>query len=106
MAACIERGEIISIGTPSGYWFNRVAFAPDGKRIVSVSEDTTVRLWEAATGTEMHSYPGHKQMVTGVAFTPDGKHIVSGGGGVWALLGDERMAKVPAGGSVWTFALQ
>jgi len=31
--------------------------------------------------------------------------IVSGAGGVWALLGDERMADVPAGGSVWTFAL-
>ena len=32
--------------------------------------------------------------------------IVAGAGGVWALMGDERMAKVPAGGSVWTFALK
>ena len=32
--------------------------------------------------------------------------IVSGAGGVWALLGDERMAQVPAGGSVWTFAIR
>ena len=31
--------------------------------------------------------------------------VVSGAGGVWALLGDERMSQVPAGGSVWTFAL-
>jgi alcohol dehydrogenase (cytochrome c) len=32
--------------------------------------------------------------------------IVAGAGGVWAVLGDERMAATPAGGSVWTFALK
>ena len=32
--------------------------------------------------------------------------IVVGAGGVWALLGDERMANVPGGGSVWTFAVR
>jgi alcohol dehydrogenase (cytochrome c) len=32
--------------------------------------------------------------------------IVAGAGGVWALMGDERMAATPAGGSVWTFALK
>ena len=31
--------------------------------------------------------------------------VVSGAGGVWALLGDERMAAAPPGGSLWTFAL-
>jgi alcohol dehydrogenase (cytochrome c) len=31
--------------------------------------------------------------------------MVTGSGGVYALSGDERMAAVPAGGSVWTFAL-
>ena len=43
-----------------------------------------------------------------VTFEQDGKQyvtVVSGSGGVWALLGDERMSQVPAGGSVWTFAL-
>lgn len=43
-----------------------------------------------------------------VTWEHDGKQymsIVSGGGGVWALLGDERMASTPGGGTVWTFAL-
>lgn len=31
VAACIQRGEILSIGTGSGYWFNRVAFTDDGR---------------------------------------------------------------------------
>jgi WD40 repeat protein len=58
-----------------------VAFAPEGKRLASVSEDTTVRLWDARTGKEVHRYSGHEQMVTGVAFSGGGKYIVSGGGG-------------------------
>ncbi len=32
--------------------------------------------------------------------------ITAGAGGVWALMGDERMAATPAGGSVWTFAVK
>ena len=43
-----------------------------------------------------------------VTFEHKGKQyvtIVSGAGGVWALMGDERMSQVPAGGSVWTFAV-
>jgi alcohol dehydrogenase (cytochrome c) len=56
------------------------------------------KLWEFNTGSGIIGQPitwehKGKQYVT----------IVSGAGGVWALLGDERMASVPGGGSVWTF---
>ena len=36
-----------------------VAFSPDGKRIVSGSWDKTVKVWDAATGTEIFSLKGH-----------------------------------------------
>ena len=56
-----------------------VAFSPDGKRIVSGSEDQTLRLWDATTGKPIgEPLKGHDKSVISVAFTPDGKRIVSG----------------------------
>ena len=55
-----------------------VAFSPDGKRIVSGSEDKTVKVWDADKGQEILTLKGHTGTVTSVAFSPDGKRIVTG----------------------------
>src|SRR5262249_40159793 len=41
------------------------------------SNDTTVRLWDAATAAEIAVLNGHKKAVLGVAFAPDGKVIMT-----------------------------
>jgi hypothetical protein len=55
-----------------------VAFSPDGRQIASGSEDTTVRVWDAATGQHRKTLTGHSELVTAVAFSPDGRQIASG----------------------------
>ena len=56
-----------------------VAFSPDGTRIVSGSDDKTVRVWDAEMGVQIGSpLQGHAHHVKSVAFSPDGTRIVSG----------------------------
>ena len=54
------------------------AFSPDGKRIVTASEDKTARVWDAATGKPIgEPLKGHEDAVSSAAFSPDGKRIVT-----------------------------
>jgi WD40 repeat protein len=57
----------------------RVAFSPDGTRIVSGSEDGTVRLWTLDGKPAAEPFKGHRGVVSNVAFSPDGTRFASGG---------------------------
>ena len=56
---------------------NWLAWSPDGKRIASASRDTTVQVWDAATGHRLLTYRGHTDEVFGVAWSPEGKRLAS-----------------------------
>ena len=52
-------------------------FSPDGKLVVTASDDGTARLWEAASGRSLHTLKGHTDYVNGAVFCPDGKLVVT-----------------------------
>jgi WD40 repeat protein len=54
-----------------------VAFSPDGKAVVTGSDDTTARLWEAATGKGIGLPLQHQGEVVAVAFSPNGKMLLT-----------------------------
>ncbi|MCA2717734.1 hypothetical protein [Microcystis sp. M169S2] len=57
---------------------NSVNFSPDGKTLVSGSDDNTIKLWNVETGQEIRTLKGHDSAVYSVNFSPDGKTLVSG----------------------------
>jgi RNA polymerase sigma factor (sigma-70 family) len=55
------------------------AYSPDSKILASGSWDWSIKLWDLATGKELHHLKGHRGWVWSVAFSPDGKTLASGG---------------------------
>ena len=65
-----------------------VAFSGDGRILalgshdiyntVGLSDDKTVKLWDAETGTQVATLEGHTSAVTSVSFLPDGTTLASG----------------------------
>jgi hypothetical protein len=53
-------------------------FSSDDKRIISGSQDGSVKIWDAGTGQEILTLNGHKGWVTSLLFSPDRQRIVSG----------------------------
>jgi WD40 repeat protein len=71
-----RRERFVLSGHESTVWF--AAYAPDGKRLVTVSDDRTARLWDAATGSAGLVLRGHEDSLTCAAFSLDGRLIATG----------------------------
>jgi WD40 repeat protein len=93
VAACIQRGEILSVGTGVSYWFNRVAFVDDGRHaLVTGGALITMDLIE---GKEVGRDLELQFARLGLAISSDGKQFATGHQGDLTIrVGDIKSGKV------------
>src|SRR5678815_2175445 len=52
-------------------------YSPDGMKLVTLSDDRSVRLWDSTTGQPLSELARHPQSVEGAAFSPTGDRLVT-----------------------------
>jgi len=77
ISICGQKPELVlPIGHTDG--INSVCFSPDGRYVLSGSDDKTIKLWDIQNGNEIITFKGHTSQVRSVCFSPDGKNVLSG----------------------------
>lgn len=67
-----------------------VAFAPDGRTLVSGSHDGTVRIWDVEHGVQLRVLATPGDEVTSLALAADGRVMIAGAGDHWGEYRDSR----------------
>jgi WD40 repeat protein/uncharacterized caspase-like protein len=83
-------------------------FSPDGKKIVSVSVDSTAKVWDAMTGKLLIGLRGHTDVIRFAQFSPDGTKIVTasddGTAIIWDAISGNILAHLKGHSFVFTAA--
>ena len=56
---------------------NTASFSPDGRRVVTASDDQTARVWDAESGEPVGEPMRHRGKVNVASFSPDGRRVVT-----------------------------
>ncbi|QTA82303.1 WD40 repeat-containing protein [Desulfonema limicola] len=67
--------------------------SPDGKQLVTASQDSSACLWDVKTGRLIRKFTGHSEEINDVDFAPDGSLIITGSDDGSALIWDAKTGK-------------
>ena len=75
----VSTGKQVKFDTIEGHLdrINDAAFSPDGRYVITGSNDFTLKLWDVASGKMMRTLEGHTSPVEKVAFSPDSQYVLS-----------------------------
>ena len=68
-------------------------FSPNGKLVVTISDDRTAKVWDIQSGQEVTTLLGHQDVLTAVQFNPAGDRIVTASADKTARLWDIKSGR-------------
>ena len=71
-------------------------FSPDGRRVLTASDDKIARLWEADSGKLLATFQGHTDGVRSAVFSPDGRRVLTTSADKTARLWEAESGKLLA----------
>lgn len=90
-----DQGLIIRQGHTSA--INVVTYSPDGKFVISASNDNTIKMWDVKSGIDIKTFAGHTSAVKCIEMSADAKTILSGDNDgnimVWDMHGNGKPKK-------------
>src|SRR5690606_971260 len=79
----------LKIPTTSVAWLKDFAFTSDGKFLVTVAMDMSIKIYDRKSAREVYTFFGHQNTPYSLAIAKDNRTVVSGGAGgemiVWDL---------------------
>lgn len=86
--------------------FERMAFSPDSKRLVSVGQDRSGIVWDTEKGRRIATLSGHSAEILDVVYSPDGRVIATMGADrcikLWSAETGAEFYEIPrVGGYDW-----
>jgi WD40 repeat protein len=84
---------------------NSAIFSPDGKYVLTASDDKTARLWELESGREVRRFEGHSAWVNSAIFSPDGKNILTSADDetvLWEVESGRRVGRLKGGSGIFS----
>ena len=67
----------LAILSANGAMVQYANFSPDGRRIVTASNDKSARIWDARTAVQLAVLSGHEDQLISADYSPDGSRVVT-----------------------------
>lgn len=94
---------------PSGYTTGSVAFAPDGRRLLSADHYGNISIWDSVSGRLILKIDAKDGGVFSLAFSPDGSRFASGHGNklvnLWDAATGKKLQTLSGHGDGWVTAV-